>query len=181
MVTQEGDNVGVCSVVGNFDDAQTGVKKLFSDEKLRAELARRGYFLSSANSINWGRVLPQIVYYISAYCDLLQAGKIQLGAPSQRLRAHGQLRQYSGRPTMPAEMGVPMRQADLCLQRQQRPHRLHPHRRVRPEPHVLQHHVPLHGHSDFQQSGAAAAICMTGRDAGRCGTIWQQLAGDRTL
>lgn len=79
MNTQEGDNVGVCSVVGNFDDAQTGVKKLFSDEELRAELAQRGYFLSSANSINWGRVLPQIVYYISAYCDLLRDGAIQNG------------------------------------------------------------------------------------------------------
>lgn len=79
MNTQEGDNVGVCSVAGNFDDAQTGVKKLFSDETLRAELAQRGYFLSSANSINWGRVLPQIVYYISAYCDLLRDGAIQNG------------------------------------------------------------------------------------------------------
>ena len=81
MVTQEGDNVGVCSVYGNFDDAQTGVKQLFSDEKLREELAQRGYFLSSANSINWGRVLPQVVYYISAYCDLLRDGHIQLGDP----------------------------------------------------------------------------------------------------
>ena len=81
MVTQEGGNVGVCSVVGNFDDAQTGVKKLFSDEKLRQELAQRGFFLSSANSINWGRLLPQIVYYISAYCDLVRDEKIQLGDP----------------------------------------------------------------------------------------------------
>ena len=79
MATQEGDNVGVWSVIGNFDDAQTGVKKLFSDAGLRGELAQRGYFLSSANSINWGRVLPQIVYYISAYCDLLQDGKIAEG------------------------------------------------------------------------------------------------------
>ncbi|MGN0968066.1 MAG: threonine synthase, partial [Oscillospiraceae bacterium] len=79
MNTQEGGNVGVCSVVGNFDDAQTGVKKLFSDEELRAVLAERGYFLSSANSINWGRVLPQIVYYISAYCDLLRDGAIRDG------------------------------------------------------------------------------------------------------
>ena len=79
MNTQEGGNVGVCSVVGNFDDAQTGVKKLFSDEQLRADLAERGYFLSSANSINWGRVLPQIVYYVSAYCDLLRDGAIQNG------------------------------------------------------------------------------------------------------
>lgn len=81
MNTQEGDNVGVCSVVGNFDDAQTGVKKLFSDEELRTVLAERGYFLSSANSINWGRVLPQIVYYISAYCDLMRDGAIQAGNP----------------------------------------------------------------------------------------------------
>ena len=73
-----GDNVGVCAVHGNFDDAQTGVKTLFSDEKLRQDLAGRGYFLSSANSINWGRILPQLVYYISAYCDLLNAGQIQM-------------------------------------------------------------------------------------------------------
>ncbi len=79
MVTQEGGNVGVCSVIGNFDDAQTGVKKIFSDEALREELAGRGYFLSSANSINWGRILPQVVYYISAYCELCKTGKIELG------------------------------------------------------------------------------------------------------
>ena len=79
MVTQEGRNVGVCAVRGNFDDAQTGVKRIFSDEALREELAGRGYFLSSANSINWGRLLPQIVYYVSAYCDLLNAGTIEAG------------------------------------------------------------------------------------------------------
>ena len=79
MRTQEGNNVGVCAVVGNFDDAQTGVKTLFSDEALRQRLADRGYFLSSANSINWGRVMPQIVYYISAYCDLLKDGRIREG------------------------------------------------------------------------------------------------------
>ena len=79
MITQEGDNVGVAAVVGNFDDAQTGVKRLFSDEALREELARKGYFFSSANSINWGRVLPQIVYYVSAYCDLLRDGAIEPG------------------------------------------------------------------------------------------------------
>ena len=81
MNTQEGKNVGVCSVYGNFDDAQTGVKKLFSDEELRQKLADRGYFFSSANSINWGRVLPQIVYYVSAYCDLVRDGKLEMGDP----------------------------------------------------------------------------------------------------
>ena len=79
MVTQEGRNVGVCAVRGNFDDAQTGVKRIFSDAQLRETLASRGYFLSSANSINWGRVLPQIVYYVSSYCDLLASGAIEEG------------------------------------------------------------------------------------------------------
>ncbi|MDF2838451.1 MAG: threonine synthase, partial [Evtepia sp.] len=79
MQTQEGENVGVCAVYGNFDDAQTGVKQLFSDVMLREDLEKRGYFLSSANSINWGRVLPQVVYYISAYCDLLKNGTIREG------------------------------------------------------------------------------------------------------
>ena len=79
MVTQEGNNVGVCAVEGNFDDAQAGVKRIFSDEAIRATLADRGYFLSSANSINWGRILPQVVYYISAYCDLVRDGKLTMG------------------------------------------------------------------------------------------------------
>lgn len=81
MTTQSGANVGVCSVSGNFDDAQTGVKAIFSDEDLREQLSAKGYFLSSANSINWGRLLPQIVYYISAYCDLIKKGKIKNGEP----------------------------------------------------------------------------------------------------
>ena len=79
MVTQEGDNVGVASVVGNFDDAQTGVKKVFGDKAIAAKLAERNIRLSSANSINWGRLVPQIVYYFAAYAQLLKAGKIAFG------------------------------------------------------------------------------------------------------
>ena len=79
MVTQDGANVGVCAVVGNFDDAQAGVKRIFSDQQMRSTLADRGFFLSSANSINWGRILPQVVYYISAYCDLVRDGGIKMG------------------------------------------------------------------------------------------------------
>jgi len=79
MRTQEGTNVGVCAVEGNFDDAQAGVKRIFSDSTLARELAQRGYFLSSANSINWGRVLPQIVYYVSAYCELMKVGALNKG------------------------------------------------------------------------------------------------------
>ncbi|UOO36910.1 threonine synthase [Oscillospiraceae bacterium CM] len=79
MTTQEGQNVGVCAVRGNFDDAQAGVKSIFSDEHMRRALDSAGYFLSSANSINWGRLLPQIVYYVSAWCDMIQSGALQKG------------------------------------------------------------------------------------------------------
>ncbi|HOA85056.1 MAG TPA: threonine synthase [Bacillota bacterium] len=79
MATQTGENVIVCAVRGNFDDCQNGVKRLFSDTELAAELDRRGFFLSSANSINWGRLVPQIVYYVSAYCDLLNIGALGAG------------------------------------------------------------------------------------------------------
>ncbi len=79
MATQEGKNVFVQSIVGNFDDAQNGVKRLFSDPDMAKRLGERGVFLSSANSINWGRLAPQIVYYISAYCDLFNKGEIKMG------------------------------------------------------------------------------------------------------
>ena len=79
MATQTGSNVNVCAIKGNFDDAQNGVKKIFSNTDAKAKLLENSYVLSSANSINWGRLAPQIVYYISAYCDLLNAGEIVYG------------------------------------------------------------------------------------------------------
>lgn len=79
MMTQEGSNVGVCGIEGNFDDAQNGVKKIFTDKNAAAKLARFNRMFSSANSINWGRLVPQIVYYVSAYCDMLAGGRIQAG------------------------------------------------------------------------------------------------------
>ncbi|MCX7780637.1 MAG: threonine synthase [Negativicutes bacterium] len=81
MITQEGQNVAVVGVKGNFDDAQTGVKKIFNDGEMIAELDKQGYKLSSANSINWGRLVPQIIYYFSAYLDLVKLGRIDLGQP----------------------------------------------------------------------------------------------------
>ena len=75
MVTQEGENVNVCAVRGNFDDAQTGVKNIFA----ACQGKDMKYSLSSANSINIGRLAPQVMYYFKAYRDLLDAGKIQLG------------------------------------------------------------------------------------------------------
>ena len=75
MRTQLGNNVGVCAVKGNFDDAQTGVKQIFTQCQGKA----LPFKLSSANSINWGRLVPQIVYYISAYCDMIENGSIKNG------------------------------------------------------------------------------------------------------
>ena len=77
MVTQEGENVSVCAVEGNFDDAQTAVKQIFTDRKIGEILASHGMLFSSANSINWGRLLPQIVYYFYAYASLCRSGAVQ--------------------------------------------------------------------------------------------------------
>lgn len=79
MCTQDGDNVKVVGVRGNFDDCQTAVKNIFNSEKAAAELKERGVVLSSANSINFGRLAPQIAYYFSAYCDLLSSDQIAEG------------------------------------------------------------------------------------------------------
>ena len=79
MCTQEGNNVGVCAINGNFDDAQTGVKTIFTDAQIKDVFAKNNLVFSSANSINWGRLVPQIVYYFSAYCDMLKQGRIALG------------------------------------------------------------------------------------------------------
>ncbi len=81
MTTQEGENVAVCAVRGNFDDAQTGVKAIFTNPALRERLADNGMQFSSANSINWGRLLPQIVYYFSAYCDWFADRPEAFGSP----------------------------------------------------------------------------------------------------
>ena len=79
MVTQKGDNTYVVGITGNFDDAQTGVKKLFGDKELEKELAEAGFRFSSANSINIGRLVPQIVYYVYAYARLLAKGELSEG------------------------------------------------------------------------------------------------------
>ena len=79
MTTQSGENVSVCAIKGNFDDAQSGVKKIFTDPVIEAELAKNGQMFSSANSINWGRLVPQIVYYIAAYTTLVEQGEIAMG------------------------------------------------------------------------------------------------------
>ena len=79
MVTQKGDNTFVVGITGNFDDAQTGVKNLFGDKELAKTMAEAGYQFSSANSINIGRLVPQVVYYVYSYAQLLKEGKIEKG------------------------------------------------------------------------------------------------------
>ena len=79
MVTQKGKNVKVVGIKGNFDDAQTGVKKIFADKEFEAALKEKGYILSSANSINIGRLIPQVAYYVFAYTRLLKEGRIAEG------------------------------------------------------------------------------------------------------
>ena len=79
MATQRGENTYVVAINGNFDDAQTAVKKMFNDKEMAEELSAKGYQFSSANSINIGRLVPQIVYYVYAYCQLLASGEIREG------------------------------------------------------------------------------------------------------
>ena len=79
MVTQKGDNTFVVGITGNFDDAQTGVKKMFSDAELAKYMDEKGYQFSSANSINIGRLVPQMVYYVYAYTRLVADGTIKAG------------------------------------------------------------------------------------------------------
>ncbi|MFI3116256.1 MAG: threonine synthase [Clostridia bacterium] len=81
MMTQKGKNVAVCAIDGNFDDAQSAVKVIFSDDATAKKLDSENMFLSSANSINWGRLVPQIIYYISAYCDMVNSNEIKIGDP----------------------------------------------------------------------------------------------------
>ncbi|MBR1423878.1 MAG: threonine synthase [Ruminococcus sp.] len=79
MTTQDGENVGVCAIKGNFDDAQNGVKAIFTNTDIAKTLSDNGMMFSSANSINWGRLAPQIIYYVSTYAQLVKDGEIALG------------------------------------------------------------------------------------------------------
>lgn len=79
MTTQDGANVGVCAIEGNFDDCQNGVKAIFTNDEIKAKLEEKKMMFSSANSINWGRLAPQIIYYISAYATLVKDKEIKAG------------------------------------------------------------------------------------------------------
>lgn len=112
MATQEGDNVFVCAIEGNFDDAQSAVKRIFTDREMQDRLEAHGMLFSSANSINWGRLLPQIVYYFYSYFELCRSGRIRLGESVNIAVPTGNfgniLAAYYGR-----EMGLPV-QRFIC-------------------------------------------------------------------
>lgn len=107
MVTQEGENTFVVAIKGNFDDAQSGVKRIFTDPAIVNGLAAKGMAFSSANSINWGRLAPQIVYYVYGYLELCQKGALRMGEPMNVVVPTGNfgniLAAYIGK-----RMGVPI-------------------------------------------------------------------------
>ena len=116
MVTQKGNNTYVVGITGNFDDAQTAVKKMFNDKELAAELdARQDIQFSSANSINIGRLVPQIVYYVYAYACTCTSGQDQRRSGDQCSSTYRKLWKYSGCLLCKTD-GTSGSQTDLCLQ-----------------------------------------------------------------
>ena len=115
MVTQKGENTSVVAIHGNFDHAQSGVKALFEDQTLAKELDAAGYQFSSANSINIGRLVPQVVYYVYAYAKLLQNGRDPEWRENPCDSADRQLWKYFGGILCKAD-GSADRQVDLCVQ-----------------------------------------------------------------
>ena len=115
MLTQKGENTYVIGIKGNFDDAQTGVKKMFSNRELAAVMDGNGYQFSSANSINIGRLVPQIVYYVKAYADLVKKGAVKAGDPMNVVVPTGNFGKYSGSVLCKTD-GNSDRKVCLCVQ-----------------------------------------------------------------
>ena len=115
MITQKGANTCVVGIHGNFDQAQTGVKKMFNDTALEAELDVAGYQFSSANSINIGRLIPQVAYYVYAYAKLYKNGAIAKDEKDQRCCSNRKFRKY---PCcfLCKEYGTSNCKTDLCIQ-----------------------------------------------------------------
>lgn len=107
MVSQEGDNTHVIAIRGNFDDAQTGVKKIFADDEMKKKLAAEGIKLSSANSINIGRLVPQVAYYVYSYVKLTEEGALKEGDPMNVVVPTGNFGNILA-AYMAKEMGLPI-------------------------------------------------------------------------
>ena len=174
MVTQEGGNVCVEAVKGNFDDAQTGVKEIFGDAGFAAKLDGAGVRLSSANSINWGRLVPQIVYYFSAYADLVKAGTIKNGDQINFTVPTGNfgniLAGFYAR-----QMGLPVGKL-ICASNQ---NGFPANGLLRQEPRLLQDDLTVNGYPRFEQCGADAL--SYDRRSQRCAGMDGSAGDGRTL
>ncbi len=177
MSTQEGDNVAVCGIRGNFDDAQSAVKHIFADKELAERLEAAGTVLSSANSINVGRLVPQVVYYFAAYAQLLRAGAIEAGDAVEFCVPTGNfgdiLAGYYAK-----RMGLPVAKLIVASDKNNVLADFLTTRRLRPQPSVLHDHLAVDGHPHQLQPGTHALLPVRWRLRARCrpygaaGTDW---------
>ena len=160
MVTQIGGNVAVCAIRGNFDDAQSEVKRIFSDRSLAERLSARNVVLSSANSINVGRLAPQVTYYFDSYAQLVRAGAIAQGDKVTYVVPTGNFGDVLA--GYYAAAWGPCAQAGRGIERQRRPHGLPHHGHVRQARPFGEDHLAFHGHPGFLQPGAPALLASNG-------------------
>ena len=158
MTTQSGSNVNVCAVKGNFDDAQSAVKRIFGDKELAERLADDSHVvLSSANSINVGRLVPQVVYYFSAYAQLLERQVINVGDEVEFVVPTGNfgdiLAGYYAKM-----LGLPGQASCGGVRQEQRVVRLPDFRHVQPSASVLPDHFPVDGYPHLIEPGAHAVL-----------------------
>ena len=155
MSTQEGNNVNVLAVRGNFDSCQTAVKQIFTSDACKEELLRRGIILSSANSINVGRLIPQIAYYFSAYLDLVSSAQIEMGEKVNFAVPTGNfgniLAAYYAK-----QMGLPVGKLICASNKNNVLTDFIRTGRIRQAPRIFQDDVSLDGYSHIQQSRAAS-------------------------
>ena len=149
MTTQEGSNTHVFGITGNFDDAQTGVKNIFADEAFAEELAAHGVRLSSANSINIGRLVPQVAYYVYAYVKLLENGTIRDGEEINIVVPTGNFGNILA-AYYASKMGGSRSQIHLRLQPQQCSDRFYQYGNVRYQQRILLYQFSFHGHPHLQ-------------------------------
>ena len=151
MDTQAGENLCVCAIEGNFDDAQTGVKRIFTDEAVKAALAAKGKMFSSANQLGPPAAADRLL--LLRLSRPRAGGQNSDGRPDQRRRADGQFRQHP-RGLLREAHGPARAEIHLRLEPQQYPDGFHPHRRIRPQPRLLHDDFALNGHSGLEQPRA---------------------------
>ena len=148
MVTQRGENTYVIGIEGNFDDAQTGVKKMFSDAALAEEMNEAGYQFSSANSINIGRLVPQVVYYVYSYATLLARGEISDGEQINVVVPTGNFGNILA-ASYAKQMGVPIAKL-ICASNENKVLFDFFNRMLRQKQRLYPHNISINGHLNLQ-------------------------------